>query len=254
MYKRQGSNGSTQTSNPSDHAAIAANGGNVGFIYNDTAASPPLVGTDANSQPDALLKEFAPSDAAGPALSVTGPANGNSVKDAQVAVAGTATDQSGVATLTVNGNALPLTATGGFSTTALLATGANTITIAATDGAGNVTTQAITVTRTAAKPAKKVLTLSASLVGRRIVVKLNLSVQARVRFTVLRRTVGPRPKRAVLLRRVGKPVLKVVKAGRRTIKLVPPTRAPGNYAVRVQIVGVAGKATTRTDGFRIRPR
>ena len=65
---------------------------------------------------------------------------------------------------------------------------------------------------------------SATLVGRRIVVKLNLSAQARVRFTVLRRTVTLRPRRVVSLRRVGRPVVKVVKAGPRTVKLVPPSR------------------------------
>ena len=247
--------GTTQSNvNDSDRAAIAANGGAVAFVYDDNGAATKLLAAETNNQPDALLKELAPSDAAGPALTLTGPVDGSSQKDAQVAVAGTATDASGVVTVTVNGNSLPLTATGGFSTTALLATGANAIAVVATDGAGNATTRTITVTRLAAKPAKKVLGLSASLVGRRIVVKINLSVQARVRFTVLRRTVGPKPKRLVTLRRVGKPILKVVRAGRRTIKLVPPTRAPGRYVVRVQIVGVAGKATTRTDGFRILPR
>jgi hypothetical protein len=43
-----------------------------------------------------------------------------------------------------------------------------------------------------------------------------------------------------------------VKAGRRTVKLVPPSRTAGRYVVRVQIVGATGAASSRTDPFLIR--
>ena len=55
--------GTTQSLNESDRGAIAADGGPVAFVFNDAAAVTKLVDTDANAQPDALLKELAPSDA-----------------------------------------------------------------------------------------------------------------------------------------------------------------------------------------------
>jgi hypothetical protein len=224
----------------------------VAFVVDDAGAAVTLVAGDANAQPDALLKELAPSDAAGPAVTVGGPADGASQRDAQVTVSGTATDPSGLAGVTVNGNPVALRAGGAFSAPALLQTGPNSITVVATDGAGNATARTLTVLRTAPRPARRVLGFSASMVRGRIVLKINLSAQARVRFTVLRRTAGPPPRRVVSLLRVGPRVLKVVKPGRRIVRLVPPTRAPGRYAVRVQIVGATGRAATRTDAFLIR--
>jgi hypothetical protein len=243
--------GTTQSGNPSDHPAIAADGGPVTFVLDDAVAAVKLLDADANAKPDALVKELAPSDAAGPAVTLTGPADGGTQRDAQVVVAGAATDPSGVSTVSVNGNGVVLGRDGAFSATALLQTGPNAITVVATDGAGNVTTRTLTVIRTAPRPAPRVLRFSAVLAGRRIVVKLSLSAQARVRLTVLRRTVGPKPRRAVTLRRVGRPVVKLVKAGPRTIRLAPPSRTAGRYAVRVQIVGGTGAASTRTDAFVI---
>jgi Tol biopolymer transport system component len=244
--------GATQSLNPSDRPAIAADGGPVAFVFDDAAAATGLVEADANARPDALLKELAPSDDAGPALTVGAPADGASQRDAQVTVSGTATDPSGLAGVTVNGNPVALRAGGAFSAPALLQTGPNSITVVATDGAGNATARTLTVLRTAPRPARRVLGFSASMVRGRIVLKINLSAQARVRFTVLRRTAGPPPRRVVSLLRVGPRVLKVVKPGRRIVRLVPPTRAPGRYAVRVQIVGATGRAATRTDAFLIR--
>lgn len=244
-------NGTTQSDKDSDRAVIAPDGGAVGFVLDDATAVTKLVATDTNNQPDAFVKEFAASDAAGPTVTVTSPADGSSQRDAQAAVAGTATDPSGVATATVNGNPVALGANGAFSATALLQTGPNAITVVATDGAGNTTTRTITVVRSTAKPATRIVRFSAALVGRKIAVKLNLTEQARVRFTVLRRTVKLKPRRTVVLNRVGRPVLKTVKAGLRTVKLTPPTRVAGRYAVRMQIVGASGAASTRTDSFII---
>jgi hypothetical protein len=221
-------------------------------VFDDAAAATRLVEADANARPDALLKELAPSDDAGPSLAVGAPADGASQRDAQVTVSGTATDPSGVAGVTVNGNPVALGAGGAFSATALLQAGPNAINVVATDGAANATARTLTVVRTSPRPARRVLGFSASMVRGRIVLKINLSARARVRFTVLRRTAGPPPRRRVALRRVGTPVLKVVKPGRRIVRLAPPTRVPGRYAVRVQIVGATGRAATRTDAFLIR--
>ncbi len=243
--------GTTQSGNESDRAAIAADGGPVAFVFDDAAAVTKLVDTDANAQPDALLKELTPSDAAGPVVTVTGPAEGSVQRDAQVTVAGTATDPSGVATVTVNGNAVAPGANGAFSATALLQTGPNAITVVATDGAGNATTRTIDVIRTIPKAATRILRFTATVAGRRIVVRLNLTNQARVRFTVLRRVVRPKPRRVVLVR-VGTPVVKIVKAGPRTVSLVTPSRKAGRYVVRIQLVGATGAASTRTDPFIIR--
>jgi hypothetical protein len=245
--------GTTQSLNESDRGSIAADGGPVAFVFNDAAAVTKLVDTDVNAQPDALLKELAPSDATGPAVTVTGPADGSVQRDARVTVAGTATDPSGVATVTVNGNAVAPAANGAFSATALLQTGPNAITVVATDGAGNATTRTINVVRTVPKAATRILRFSAALVGRRIVVRVNLTNQARVRFTVLRRVVRVKPRRGVVLVRVGKPVVKILKAGPRTVRLVPPSRKAGRYVVRVQLVGSTGAASTRTDPFVITP-
>ena len=80
-------------------------------------------------------------------------------------VAGTATDPSGVATVTVNGNAVAPGANGAFSATALLQTGPNAITVVATDGAGNTTTRTINVIRTVPKAATRILRFTATARG-----------------------------------------------------------------------------------------
>ncbi len=243
--------GTTQSGNESDRGAIAADGGPVAFVFNDAGAATKLVDTDANAQPDALLKEFAPSDATGPALTVTTPADGSVQRDAQITVGGTVTDPSGVSTVTVNGNGVAPGANGAFAATALLQTGPNAITVVATDGAGNTTTRTLNVLRTIPKAATRIRRFSAAISGRRIVVRLNLSNQARVRFTVLRRVVRTKPKRVSLVR-VGTPVAKIVKAGPRTVSLVAPSRKAGRYVLRVQLVGATGAASSRTDPFVIR--
>ena len=248
-----GANGTAQGLNPSERSAVAANGGVAAFVFTDGGATR-LVPADTNLQPDVHLKELTATDASGPALALAGPADGTSQRLVQVAVAGTTSDPSGISSLTVNDAPLALTATGGFSTSALLSLGPNTITVRSIDGAGNATTRSATVTRVAAPALKRILGLSASLVRGRVVVKLRLSAQARVRVRVLRRLVGPRPSRTVVLRGIGAPVTRVLAAGAHTLRLKPPSTTAGRYVVRVRILGGAGAAATRTDGFRIPPR
>ncbi len=256
-------NGTTQGSTDSEISAIAANGGLVAFTFNDAGAATKLVtapAVDTNNQPDVHAKEFAPNDAAGPALTVSGPAEGASQAAEQVAVGGTATDPSGIVAVTVNGAALPVTATGGFSTTVAVGVGAHTITVRALDGAGNATTVTRSVTRTAAtttkpKPRARLLGLSASLTkAGAIAVKVRLSAGARVRVTLLKRTLRGTPRR-VVLRTLGPPVTRTLKAGRRTVTLTPRARlAVGRYVVRVKILTASTGPATRAVALRIRAR
>lgn len=252
--------GTTQGATDSETAAIAANGGLFAFVFNDAGGGTDLIAGDANAQPDVHAKEAAPSDAAGPSLTLSGPAEGASQSADRIAVGGTATDPSGIVAVTVGGAALPVTATGGFSTTVPLAVGANTITVTARDGAGNTTTLARTVTRTAPVvvkpgPRARVLALSASLTKAGAVrVALRVSAAARVRVTLLRRTVRTGPRR-VVLRRIGAPLTRSLTAGRRVITFTPARRlAAGRYVVRVRFLTPVTGPATRSAAFRVTRR
>ncbi len=95
-------------------------------------------------------------DDAPPSLTINSPEDGAEVTEDTVTVSGTVTDkESGVASLTINGNPVDVSKDGSFSYTVTLTEGTNTITIVATDKAGNKTTKTITVTY---KP-KTVITL-----------------------------------------------------------------------------------------------
>jgi membrane-associated protease RseP (regulator of RpoE activity) len=75
-------------------------------------------------------------------------------KDASITVIGTATDASGVATVTVNGETAVLDANGNFSAEVLLKVGENRIVVAATDIRKNSATETFTVVREAGQVAK----------------------------------------------------------------------------------------------------
>lgn len=244
--------GTTQSNvNDSDHAAIAANGGAVTFVYNDAGATTKLVPGETNAQPDALLKELVPTDLTGPSVTLSLPADGSSVRDAQAAVAGTATDPSGVASVTVNGNAVPLGAAGGFATGVPLSVGPNAITVAARDGSGNLTTKRVTVTRVAPSPAPpRLVGLKAAYKKGRIVVTVRLNVRSSVRLTVLRRPVARRAGKPRKLRRVGRPLVRSLPAGQTVLTLRRHLGA-GRYVLRVQIVGASGSGSTRVVPFRV---
>ena len=246
-------NGTTQGTNPSDHAAIAANGGLVGFIFDDTAAVTKLISTDANTKPDAFTKELTPSDATPPGLALSGPAQGLSQIASQVPVGGSVSDVSGIASLTVNGVPLPLTATGGFSTSLPLLLGANAITVRAVDGAGNAAEVTRTVTRTGIPPVAtrpRLTALTAGFSRGRLVVRVTLTSNARVSVQLLRRTVRTKPRKRVVLSGVSKPVTRNLTAGTRVIKLTPPKKlAVGSYVVRVKVVSALDGASVRTSGI-----
>jgi S-layer protein (TIGR01567 family) len=81
-----------------------------------------------------------------PAIVISTPIDGTTVTTSSINVTGTATDNEGVTSLTVNGNPVTLGADGSFTTTVSLTNGANTITVIATDAAGNSATETVTVT------------------------------------------------------------------------------------------------------------
>jgi Glucodextranase, domain B/Carboxypeptidase regulatory-like domain len=84
-------------------------------------------------------------DTAGPSISLTGLSDGQIVTVPQLVAAGTVTDASGVAALTINGNAVAIGANGSFSTTLTLVEGTNTITLDAADCEGNAAHQSLKV-------------------------------------------------------------------------------------------------------------
>ncbi|MBI5191169.1 MAG: hypothetical protein HZA22_10920 [Nitrospirae bacterium] len=81
-------------------------------------------------------------DRRGPGLDITSPAPGALISGMQVKVTGIASDPSGIARLTVNGEEMVAGADGSFSATVTLASPA--VTVTATDGAGNTTTALLT--------------------------------------------------------------------------------------------------------------
>lgn len=246
--------GTTQGATDSEFPGIAANGGVVGF----SAGAVTTLVTDANAQADVLAKELAPSDSTTPSLTLTGPAEGSTVATDQIAVGGTASDPSGIVGVTVNGTAVPVTATGAFSTSVAASIGANAVTVAALDGAGNRTIIARTVTRSApatTTPLKKarVLALAATLTkAGKLRVTIRLSSEARVRVSLLRRTVRLKPRRAIVLKSVAPTVTRTFTAGRRVVVLTPRrTLAFGRYVVRVRILSPAAGPATRNLALKV---
>ena len=204
---------------------------------------------------DVLAKELAPTDTTGPVIQLTSqaPAAGG------VSLALTATDPSGVGSVTANGVALRPGAGTTFSGTAPVAAGAP-LRIEARDGSGNAATLVVVPATTgpgglpiSAKP-PKLTRLRAKLVKGKIVVTLRLDTAARVKTQLLRRTVKvfkKAPKRRVVLLGVGKAVTKTLAAGNRSITVKPPKlRRKAKYTVRVRATTTAG-TTTKTVGVTV---
>lgn len=108
----------------------------------DTALTDGPVRAQATNDADSL---------AAPVVKITAPANGLKTASSNVTVSGTAVDNVGVTSFTINGNPIPLGSGGNFSTTVPLTLGANTIVAKAGDKTGNTSTASATVTRTAAR-------------------------------------------------------------------------------------------------------
>ncbi len=80
-----------------------------------------------------------------PAVTITSPPSGTTVSTPTVMLAGTATAGSGVRSLVVGGQTVPVGPGGAWSASVALNPGANTITAIATDGAGASTEAEVTV-------------------------------------------------------------------------------------------------------------
>ena len=110
-------------------------------------------------------------DTDNPVLNVASPADGAILSSNTVPVSGTATDTtSGIASLAVNGSAVPVGTDGSFSANVAMPDGAGSITVTATDRAGNTTqvTRSITVDTSppqlvVVSPADGLITAQASL-------------------------------------------------------------------------------------------
>jgi RHS repeat-associated protein len=92
-----------------------------------------------------------------PAMSITSPVDGMITSASSVQVSGTASDASPV-TVTINGSAVTVDASGSFTGTVTLTEGLNTITIIARDAAGNQTTVTRKVTKDSIPPTMIVTT------------------------------------------------------------------------------------------------
>lgn len=79
-----------------------------------------------------------------PVITVQSPQDGSSTYDSTTTIKGALTDSTQV-TLTINGNSIPVSSDGSFSTTIPLVIGANQITISVTDAAGNTSSKQLSV-------------------------------------------------------------------------------------------------------------
>lgn len=243
----------TQAANASTLGIVAPDGGPVAFTYDDTGAKPFITG-DANAVADIFLKELAPSDTTGPALTITAPATAS---DATATLTGTVSDPSGVVDLRVGDAVVRPDADGAFrAPVALGAPGSSaSVTVTATDGAGAVTAVTRQITRAAApgtaRPVAGLARASALRVtrrGERITVRFRLSANARVAVKVLRR-VAPAGTRARLVPAGGAPA-RTLAAGARVIAFRAPGLRPGTYRVRVT-VRAGARVTTAQAAFRV---
>lgn len=87
-----------------------------------------------------------------PTLTIGKPANGEVVSASSVTVSGTASDSEGTPTLTVNGKAVSVGASGAWSTSTTLNKGANTITAVATNQLGLTAEKSVSVTYSPVSP------------------------------------------------------------------------------------------------------
>lgn len=136
-----------------DYTATAVSSGQTGGYYNvevEATASDGATATDSGTTNTGL--RLVVQDTTNPTLTVTSPSNNLVTAASSITVSGTAKDDSGIQSVTVNGKTVTVGSNGAFSTTVSLSGGSNTITIVATDNAGNTTTITRTVTRATSGP------------------------------------------------------------------------------------------------------
>jgi len=95
-----------------------------------------------------------------PSLAIASPGDGSNSTTPSITVAGSATDDAGIASLTVNGHAASVQSNGSWSAPVALSPGSNTITAVATDNDGISSQKQITVTYVPPSPPPPVAHLS----------------------------------------------------------------------------------------------
>jgi uncharacterized repeat protein (TIGR02543 family) len=121
------------------------------------AANPLSITMSGNHTVKANFTANAAADTTGPTLTISSLNNGAVTGNATLNVAGTVSDASGVASLTVNNVAVTITS-GNFSYPFTLSAGPNIITTVATDTPGNKTTDTRTITLSSSAPSLNVST------------------------------------------------------------------------------------------------
>ncbi len=107
---------------------------------------------DAHNQIVKNLVQNLPQDKVAPSIVIGSPADGQKVGTQTVTVSGAASDNLKLASVTVGGSSVGVSASGGWSTSVTLQPGPNTITATAVDGSGNTSSASITVIFDAAHP------------------------------------------------------------------------------------------------------
>jgi Tol biopolymer transport system component len=251
--RRVGLSGGVQAGDATTLPVVAPGGGVVAFGYDDGPSGTPLVPGDANALPDVFSHELAPTDDTPPALAVTQPADRSTTADRAVAVAASATDPSGIVSVTVNGRRAVRTGDA-FSGQVLLAAGANSVTVTALDGSGNVSRVVRSVTRLVpGRPpgtlAVRATRLRVRLTGRVLRLWFRLPAPCVVRVDAVR--IVPRgPRRQPLLQRIAGPRRAAMRAGGRGMVFRVRRLPAGTYRARVTVISAGGLArTVRT--FRV---
>ena len=127
------------------NGAVATLNGNTWYkditIAANTTVAVQVYAVDKAGNRTATITRYVRYDSAAPSLAVTAPAGNVYTSGTSYAISGTASDASGLQSLTVNGVAVSVAANGSWSRTVSLTANAwNTITVVATDKAGRKTT------------------------------------------------------------------------------------------------------------------
>jgi len=113
--------------------------------------------TDAAGNSATATQSVTITDTTAPVITIASPVDGSIVNTSQITVSGTASDDSGIASVTVNGETAD--GTESWSKLLTLSEGDNTITVVATDNDGNPTTRTITVKLDTTAPVIESVTL-----------------------------------------------------------------------------------------------
>jgi Tol biopolymer transport system component len=226
----------------STRPAMSGNGALVAFDFDDGASVSPLAAEDANGAEDVLGATLAPTDAAGPDITVS---DATATGGGSVIVTGSAADPSGVVSLTVGGYVARRTG-GAFAVEVPLVSAAPNVVVRATDGAGNVTERAVPAVRfrgpSPMHPLKaRARSLTVRQVGRATIARFRLDSGAtRVTVRLWRRV--PRIGRAPSWTPAGQLRSVRTTAGRRTALVHNRRLRPDVYQVRVTVVSRGGVA------------